>query len=71
MRVGASKRGKGANITAISGGDSVPIAVSVQAASPHESPLVEEAMGHSFLDQLLARLLVGAAQPAPPRFGAG
>lgn len=55
--VGPTKRGKGTKITAITVGDSVPIAVSVQAASPHESQLVEEALGHSFLDELPARLL--------------
>ena len=55
--VGPTKRGKGTKITAITVGDSVPIAVSVQAASPHESQLVEEALGHSFLDELPARLI--------------
>ena len=29
----------------------------MQAASPHESQLVEEALGHSFLDELPARLI--------------
>ena len=29
----------------------------MQAASPHESQLVEEAIGHSFLDELPARLI--------------
>lgn len=55
--IGPTKRGKGTKITAITVGDSVPIAVSVQAASPHESQLVEEAIGHSFLDELPARLI--------------
>ena len=55
--VGPTKRGKGTKITALTVGDSVPIAVSVQAASPHESQLVEEALGHSFLDELPARLI--------------
>ena len=55
--VGPTKRGKGTKITAITVGDSVPVAVSVQAASPHESQLVEEAIGHSFLDELPARLI--------------
>ena len=55
--VGPTKRGKGTKITAITVGDSVPIAVSVQAASPHESQLVEEALGHSFLDELPERLI--------------
>jgi transposase len=55
--VGPTKRGKGTKITALTVGDSLPIAVSVQAASPHESQLVEEALGHSFLDELPARLI--------------
>ena len=55
--VGPTKRGKGTKITAITVGDSVPIAVSVQAASPHESQLVEETLGHSFLDELPERLI--------------
>jgi transposase len=55
--VGPTKRGKGTKITAIAAGDSLPIAVSVQAASPHESQLVEEALGNSFLDELPARLI--------------
>lgn len=42
LGVGPTKRGKGTKITAITVGDSIPIAVSVQAASPHESQLVEE-----------------------------
>ena len=53
--VGPTKRGKGTKITAITVGDSLPIAVRVQAASPHESQLVEEAIGHRFLDELPAR----------------
>jgi transposase len=57
LAVGPTKRGKGTKITAITVGDSVPIAVSVQAASPHESQLVEEAIGHSFLDDLPVRLI--------------
>ena len=57
LGVGPTKRGKGTKITALTVGDSVPIAVSVQAASPHESQLVEEALGHSFLDELPARLI--------------
>jgi len=55
--VGPTKRGKGTKITAITVGDSLPVAVSVQAASPHERQLVEEALGHSFLDELPERLI--------------
>jgi hypothetical protein len=55
--VGPTQRDKGTKITAITVGDSVPIAVSVQAASPHESQLVEEAIGNHFLDELPVRLI--------------
>jgi transposase len=55
--VGPTKRGKGTKITAIAAGSSLPIAVRVQAASPHESQVVEEPLGNSFLDELPARLI--------------
>lgn len=64
--VGPTKRGKGTKITAVTVGDSLPIAVSVQAASPHESQLVEEALGHSFLDELPARLIGDRAYDSDP-----
>lgn len=57
LGVGPTKRGKGTKITVIAAGNSLPLAVSVQAASPHESHLVEEALGHSFLNQLPERLI--------------
>ncbi len=55
--MGPTKRGKGTKITAVTVGHRVPISLSVQAASPHESQLVEEALGHSFLNQLPERLM--------------
>ena len=55
--MGPSQRGQGTKITAITVGDSVPIVVSVPAASPHESQLIEEAIGNSFLDELPARVI--------------
>ena len=61
LGIGPAKRGKGTKITAIAPGHSVPIAVRVQAASPHESQLVEEALGHSFLDELPARRIADKA----------
>ena len=57
LGVGPTKRGKGTKITVIAAGNSLPLAVSVQAASPHESQLVEEALGHSFLNQWPERLM--------------
>ena len=66
LGIGPTKRGKGTKITAITAGDSLPIAVSVQAASPHESQLVEEALGNSFLGQLPARLIGDKAYESDP-----
>ena len=66
LGVGPTKRGKGTKITAIATGHSVPLAVSVQAASPHESQLVEEALGNSFLDELPARLIGDKAYDSDP-----
>ncbi len=42
---------------AIATDDSLPFAVSVQSASPHETQLVEEVLAGSFLDELPARLI--------------
>ena len=66
LGVGPTKRGKGTKITAVTVGDSLPVAVSVQAASPHESQLVEEVLGHSFLDELPARLIGDRAYDSDP-----
>lgn len=55
--VGPTKRGKGTKIVAIAAGNSLPLAVSVQSASPHESQLVEEVLGQSFLNELPEHLI--------------
>jgi IS5 family transposase len=57
LAVGPTRRGKGTKIVAIAADNSLPLAVSVQSASPHESQLVEEALAGSFLDELPARLV--------------
>ncbi len=51
------RHGKGTKIIAIADGHSLPLAVSVQSASPHESQLLEEVLAQSFLDQLPTRLI--------------
>jgi transposase len=66
LAVGPTKRGKGTKIMAIAAGNSLPLAVSVQTASPHESQLVEEVIGHSFLDELPARLIGDKAYDSDP-----
>ena len=55
--LGPTKRGKGTKIIVITDDHSLPLAVSIESASPHESQLVEGVLGHSFLDTLPARLI--------------
>ncbi len=57
LAVGPTKRGKGTKIIAIADDHSLPLAVSIESASPHESQLVEGVLGHSFLDTLPPRLI--------------
>jgi hypothetical protein len=57
LAVGPTKRGKGTKIIALADDHSLPLAVSIESASPHESQLVEGVLGHSFLDTLPARLI--------------
>jgi transposase len=57
LAVGPTKRGKGTKIIALADAHSLPLAVSIESASPHESQLVEGVLGHSFLDTLPARLI--------------
>jgi len=66
LAVGPTKRGKGTKIVAIVNDHSDPLAVSIQSASPHESQLVEEVLGQSFLDQLPQRLIGDAAYDSDP-----
>lgn len=55
--MGPTRRGKGTKIVAIVAGNSLPLAVSVQNASPAECQLVEEVLAESFLDELPVRLI--------------
>lgn len=57
LTVGPTKRGKGTKILALADDHSLPLAVSIESASPHESQLVEGVLGHSFLDTLPTRLI--------------
>src|SRR5271169_3854903 len=57
LAVGPTKRGKGTKIIVITDDHSLPLAVSIESASPHESQLVEGVLGHSFLNTLPARLI--------------
>jgi hypothetical protein len=57
LAVGPRKRGKRTKILAICTDHSLPLAVGIQSASPHESQVVEEVLGQSFLDELPERLI--------------
>ena len=57
LAVGPTKRGKGTKIIALADDHSLPLAVSIESASPHESQLVEGVLGHCFLDTLPPRLI--------------
>jgi transposase len=57
LAVGPTKRGKGTKIIALADDHSLPLAISIESASPHESRLVEGVLGHSFLDTLPQRLI--------------
>ena len=57
LAVGPTKRGKGTKIIALADDHSLPLSVSIESASPHESQLVDGVLGHSFLDTLPARLI--------------
>jgi hypothetical protein len=56
-RGGKTKRGEGTKIMAIAAGNSVPLAVTIDSASPHESKLVDETLAGSLVDELAARLI--------------
>ena len=66
LAVGPTKRGKGTKILAICTDHSLPLAIGIQSASPHESQLVEETLGQSFLDELPERLIGDAAYDSDP-----
>jgi len=55
--VGPTRRGKGTKIVAVASGNGLPLAVSVESASPAECRLVEAVLVECFLDQLPARLI--------------
>ena len=64
--VGPTRRGKGTKIVAIAADNSLPLAVSVESASPAECQLVEEVLAGSFLDELPARLIGDKAYDSDP-----
>ncbi len=51
---------------AIAAGNSVPVAVTIDSAFAHESKLADETLAGRFLDELMARLIVGKAYDSDP-----
>src|SRR5580692_4835165 len=66
LAVGETKRGKGTKIMAIAAVTSIPVAVTVDSASPHESKLVDATLAGSFLDRLPVRLIGDKAYDSDP-----
>lgn len=57
LRVGKTKRGKGSKIMAITDRNGLPVAASVQDASPHEVTLVEKTLSETFAPENPQRLI--------------
>jgi len=66
LAVGPTRRGKGTKIIAVAADNNLPLAVSVDSASPAECQLVEYVLAGSFLDQLSARLVGDKAYDSDP-----
>lgn len=64
--MGKTKRGNGSKMMAIAAGNSVPLAVTIYSASPHEFKLVDETLSGSFLNELAARLIGDKAYDSDP-----
>jgi hypothetical protein len=64
--VGKTKRGKAAKIMAIAAGNGVPLAVTIDSASPHECKLVDETLAGNFLDELCEKLIGDKAYDSDP-----
>ena len=64
--MGPTNLGKGTKIMAIAAVTSLPLAVTVDSASPHETEFVEETLAGSFLDELPARLIGDRAYDSDP-----
>ncbi|HUX45459.1 MAG TPA: IS5 family transposase [Terracidiphilus sp.] len=54
---GPTKRSKGTKIVAITSGDGLPLAITVESASPAEGKLMEAVLAGCFLDELPERLI--------------
>src|SRR5881394_1529711 len=64
--VGKTKRGKGTKIMAITDGSSLPLAIHIESASPHEVTLVHHTLQASYAQGTPARLVGDKAYDSDP-----
>jgi len=64
--VGATKRGKGTKLMAVADAHGLPVAVHTEAASPHETRLVEPTVEKRFTRGKPARLIADLAYDSDP-----
>ena len=64
--VGKTKRGKGTKLIAVADSSGLPLAVSVESASPHEVTLVERALESRFVEEKPKRLIGDRAYDSDP-----
>ena len=64
--MGKTKRGKGTKIMAVADGASLPVAIHIESASPHEVTLVEETLEASFVAEQPEHLIGDKAYDSDP-----
>ena len=64
--MGKTKRGKGTKLMAVADRSGLPIAISVESASPHEVRLVERTLKHRFTKECPKRLIGDRAYDSDP-----
>jgi len=64
--VGKTKRGKGSKLMAVADGAGLPLAISIESASPHEVGLVEGTLERRFTEEVPQRLIGDRAYDSDP-----
>jgi len=66
LKVGKTKRGKGTKIMAVTDGSSLPLAIHIESASPHEVTLVHHTLQASHVGGTPAKLVGDRAYDSDP-----
>src|SRR5436189_4241571 len=66
LKVGKTKRGKGTKIMAVADGSSLPLAIHIESASPHEVTLVQHTLQASHVEGTPTRLVGDRAYDSDP-----